>query len=270
MNYFKNKVAIVTGASSGIGEAIAVALSEQGCKVVIAARSEAKLQLVAAKIETLGNEVLSVVTDVSQQADCENLVQKTIANFGKIDIVVANAGISMRALFKDVDTRVLENLMQVNFWGVVYCFKAAFPYILASQGHLVAISSIAGVRGLPARTAYSASKGALNLFMESLRTENLYTGVKVNLVCPGYTASNIRKTALNADGAAQEDSPLDESKLMSSEAVAQHTLRAIAKNKKTVYLTGMGKLTVFLQKCFPKMMDKMVYKRVAKEKDSPF
>jgi short-subunit dehydrogenase len=175
----------------------------------------------------------------------------------------------MRALFKDVDLNVLKQLMDINFWGMVYCTKYALPHILKSGGSIVSISSIAGYRGLPARTGYSASKHAMQGFMETLRTEHLKDGIHFLTVCPGFTASNIRNTALNEAGNMQGESPRDEGNMMTAEEVADHMAKAIIKKKKTLVLTTQGKMTVWMNKLFNSWMDTMVYNHMAKEKDSP-
>lgn len=263
------KVALITGASSGIGEALAYKLAREGCVVVLAARNTDKLQAIAEKIKQQGGEALALRCDVSEEADCSQVVNECILHFGRLDIVIANAGISMRATLEDSHTSVLHQVMNINFWGMVYCFKYAQPYVKQSRGNLVAISSVAGFRGLPARTAYSASKGAMNLFVEALRCELLESGVSVQLICPGYTASNIRNAALNERGEAQGDSPLDESKLMSAESVATATWQAIQKRRRTVVLGGEEKLALWLNRWAPAWLDKLLYRRLKKEKGSP-
>ena len=160
--------------------------------------------------------------------------------------------------------------MDINFWGTVYCTKFALPYLLKTKGSVVGISSIAGKKGLPGRTGYSASKFAMEGFLETLRTENLKTGVHVLVACPGFTASNIRNSALAADGSTQGESPRDEKKMMETEEVAERILAAVKSRKRTIVMTGHGKLTVLLNKFFPGMMDKVVYNHMAKEADSPF
>ncbi len=264
---FKNKTVIITGASSGIGEATAHYFIKQGANVVLAARNIVKLETLCA---SFGKKALAVRADVCIEPDCKIIIEKTLEKFGSIDILVNNAGISMRALFKDAEITVLKQLMDVNFWGMVYCTKFALPYILESKGSIVSISSIAGWRGLPGRTGYSASKFAMQGFMEALRTENIHAGIQVLTVCPGFTASNIRNTALNNEGQQQGESPRDESSMMTSEAVALHIGNAILARKKTLILTTQGKFTVLLNKFFPSLMDKIVYNHMAKEKDSPF
>ena len=166
----------------------------------------------------------------------------------------------MRALFNEVDLSVMHALMDINFWGAVYCSKFALPSILEQKGVIVGISSIAGYRGLPGRAGYSASKYALQGWLEALRTELLHSGTHVMWVCPGFTASNIRNTALNAQGETQQESPLDESKLMTAEACAAETLQAIEKRKRTLVMTATGKRAVFMNRFFPSWADKLTYK----------
>ncbi|MFA9214130.1 MAG: SDR family oxidoreductase [Candidatus Methylacidiphilales bacterium] len=266
----KNKVVIITGASSGIGEACAYAFAKQGAKVVLAARSIDKLNQVKQQCEALGVQTLLVKCDVSLVDDCKNLINQTVAQFKTIDILINNAGISMRALFADLDLAVLKQVMDINFWGTVYCTKYALPYLLAQKGSVIGISSVAGFKGLPGRTGYSASKFAMEGFMESLRIENLKTGLHVGVMRPGYTASNIRNAALNKDAKSQAESPFDESKLMSAEAVADYILNMIATKKAEQVLTLQGKLSFLLQKFVPRILDQLVYNTIAKEKDSPF
>lgn len=269
-NKMKDKVVVITGASSGIGRALALEFAGSGAKLAIAARNETRLKETEEAVKKLGAEVISVKTDVSVETDCRNLIKQTVDTFGGIDILINNAGISMRALFVETDLDVIRQLMDVNFWGTVYCSKYAMPHLLKSRGSLVGVSSIAGYKGLPGRTGYSASKFAMHGFLETLRIENLKTGLHVLIACPGFTASNIRNTALNEKGEVQGESPRDEGKMMSAEEVARHIANAIAKRKDRLTLTTQGKLTVLLNKLFPKFLDKQVYNHMAKEPDSPF
>ncbi|MFM2376650.1 MAG: hypothetical protein RLZZ165_1747 [Bacteroidota bacterium] len=265
----KDKVVLITGASSGIGRALALKFAREGSKVVIGARNVEQLAEVGREIQKAGGTVHHCRLDVTQQADCERFIAEAIRQFGRVDVLINNAGISMRALFEDLDVAVIERLMQVNFFGTVYCTKAAIAQVIQNRGSIVGISSIAGYRGLPARTGYSASKFAMHGFLESLRTELLGKGVHVLTACPGYTESNIRKVALRADGGQQAETPFREEKLMSSEAVAEEVYRAVLRRRITLVLTGQGRLTVFLNKWFPRFMDRMVFNHFAKEPDSP-
>lgn len=265
----QGKVVIITGGSSGIGKACAEVFGKAGAKVVITGRNKEKLASVSDALNTAQIDNLPIVADSSIETDCEMVVQKTIDQYSKIDILINNAGISMRALFNDLDLSVIEKVMQSNFFGTVYISKYALPHIIATQGTIVGVSSIAGFRGLPGRTGYSASKFAMQGFLESLRTELLKKNVNVMVAAPGFTASNIRNAALVQDGSSQGETPRDEGKMMSAEEVAQRMLKAILKRKRSLVLTRQGKLTVFLNKLFPGWMDKMVYNAMAKEKDSP-
>lgn len=263
----KNKVVIITGASSGIGKSLAVVFAKAGANVVVAARNMEKL--IQLKEELKDFNVLPIQTDVSKEADCKRLIDEAIRHYGTIDILINNAGISMRAIFEEVDLNVIRQLMDINFWGTVYCTKFAFPYILKNKGSVVGVSSIAGYKGLPARTGYSSSKFAMQGFLETLRIENLKKGLHVLIACPGFTASNIRNTALSKNGTMQGESPLNEDKLMTSEEVAEQILKAIIKRKDRIVMTTQGKLVVLLNKFFPKLIDKMVYNHMAKEPNTP-
>jgi len=263
----KNKVVIITGASSGIGKSLAVVFAKAGANVVVAARNMEKLNQLKEELKDFN--VLPIQTDVSKEADCKRLIDETIRHYGTIDILINNAGISMRAIFEEVDLNVIRQLMDINFWGTVYCTKFAFPYILKNKGSVVGVSSIAGYKGLPARTGYSSSKFAMQGFLETLRIENLKKGLHVLIACPGFTASNIRNTALSKNGTMQGESPLNEDKLMTSEEVAEQILKAIIKRKDRIVMTTQGKLVVLLNKFFPKLIDKMVYNHMAKEPNTP-
>lgn len=266
---FEKKVVIITGASSGIGLATAREFAANGARLVLAARSEDKLQEIAGELSLL-TDVLCVKTDVSMMEDCKNLIDKTIDRFGGIDILINNAGISMRALFNDMDLSVMERLMAVNFWGTVYCTKFALPWLLKSKGSVVGVISTAGYKGLPARTGYSASKFAINGFLDTLRVENLFTGLHVLVFAPGFTTSNIRMTALTADGSQQGSTPRAEDKMMSAEKVARIMLRAIRRRRRRVTLTFTSKMLLLLTRIAPGLTDKLEYNYMAKEPDSPF
>ena len=269
MSQFADKVVVITGASSGIGLAMARAFAKQGAKLVISARTEGPLLAVASELEAAGAQVLAVVGDVQRWDDCQRMATETIARFGRVDVLVNNAGISMRALFADLDLEVIRRLMEVNFFGTVYCTKAFLPSVVAAKGSIVAVSSIAGYRGLPARTGYSASKAAVQGFMEALRTELLDQGVHVLVACPGFTESKIRERALTATAKPQGQSPLDEGKIMSAEAVAGHIVEAVAHRRRDLILTTQGKMTVWLNKLAPGLMDRLVLNHFKKEAGSP-
>ncbi|MBS1526798.1 MAG: SDR family oxidoreductase [Bacteroidetes bacterium] len=264
-----DKVVIITGASSGIGKALAIEFAKRGASLVVAARQYVALcELTDSLIREYGIKAVAVQCDVSVEEDCAHLVKQTVLTFGRIDVLINNAGMSMRALFNDVDLKVLKTLMDVNFWGTVYCTKYALPHLLQSQGSLVGVSSIAGYKGLPGRSGYSASKFAVNGFLDVVREENLKKGLHVLTACPGFTASNIRSTALSKDGSQQGESHMEEGKMMTAEEVARRIADGVEDRARTLIMTTQGKLTVLLSKFVPGLLDKLVYNTFAKEKDS--
>lgn len=272
------RVALITGASSGIGRALAIEAVKRGFSVGLMARSAESLQETAHLCFNQINRsemtdkpnVFTFIGDVSVEDDCKRFIIDSVNQLSRIDVLINNAGISMRGIFVDTELSVLQKLMDTNFWGTVYCTKHALPQLLERKGTVVGVSSIAGFKGLPARTGYSASKFAMQGFLESLRCENLETGLSVLIACPGYTESNIRKTALNQHGSQQNDSPLNEGKLMSAEAVAEAIWNAIAKKRNYLILTLQGKMAVFINKWFPKLADRLTYNVIKKEPNSPF
>lgn len=265
----KDKVVLITGASSGIGLALASRFGLSGAKLAVCGRNLPVLEAAIAPLRAKGIQVIAIQADVAVQEDCKHFIEAALTQYGRIDVLINNAGISMRALFRDTQVEVIEQLMQINFMGSVYCTRFALDALLKSKGSIVGISSIAGYRGLPARSGYSASKFAMNGFLESIRTELLYEGVHVLTASPGFTSSGIRNKALSADGTPQGESPLDEGKIMSAEEVADHIYKAVVARKRTLTLTRQGKLTILLNKWFPAWMDKIVFNHFAGEPDSP-
>jgi NADP-dependent 3-hydroxy acid dehydrogenase YdfG len=265
MSSLNDKVVVITGASSGIGKALADVALNFGAKVAVCARNEQKLR------EAFNNnpELYYAAVDVSKEADCQRFIDGVLQKWGRVDVLINNAGITMRALFEEADLSVIRELMDINFWGTVYCTKFALTSIRENKGVIVGVSSIAGYRGLPARTGYSASKFAMQGFLEALKTELLHTGAHVMWVSPGFTTSNIRNVARSASGEMQGETPLDEGKLMSAEECAAIIWNAVEKRKRTVVMTGQGKLTVWLNRLLAGVADNLVYKHFLKEPNSP-
>jgi short-subunit dehydrogenase len=262
-SFFYQKVVLVTGGTDGIGKALVETLLAMGAYVSTCGRNSDKLENL--QKEFISKELLCVRTDVSTESDCKHFIDETIFRFGKIDVLINNAGISMRSLMADCDTAVIKKVMDINFMGTVYCTMAAMPHIIAQKGIVVGVSSIAGYRGLPGRSGYSASKFALNGWLESIKTELSPLGVHVMWVAPGFTRSNIRNAALNEKNQAQGESPLDEAGLMSAEDCAAHILRAVATRRRTLVLSFKGKQTVWLSKFLPSLTDKLIRKFFFKE-----
>jgi short-subunit dehydrogenase len=253
----KNKVVVITGGSDGIGKALVELYLSLGATVATCARNYDKLYQL--QQSNVGKPLLILTADLSNETECKNFIDKVVLTYSKIDILINNAGISMRSLFAEVEIDTLKKVMDINFWGSVFCTKFCLPHITKSKGSIVAISSIAGYRGLPGRTGYCASKFAVNGFFESLRTELLHSGVNVLWVCPGFTSSNIRNAALNSKGQSQGESQMNEGEMMSSEECAKHIVSAIGKRKRTMILSFKGKQTVFMNKFFAKLTDKLTY-----------
>jgi short-subunit dehydrogenase len=270
LNQMKDKVVIITGASSGIGKALAYEFGKHGANVVLAARNLVKTQEIVSDLNKLGIHALAVKTDVTIEDDCRMLIEKSMEKFGRIDVLINNAGISMRALFVDLQLDVMRRLMDTNYWGTVYCSKYALPYLLKSGGSLVGVISIGGYIGMPGRSGYAASKFAVRGFLDTVRVENRKTGLHVLVAAPGFTTSNIRRSALLADGSIQGGTPRDENHMMSAEAVADHIFKAVVRRRRQIILTFLeGKFSVFLGKFVPKILDRFIYNTFAKEPDSP-
>jgi short-subunit dehydrogenase len=265
----KDKVVIITGSSSGIGLATATYFAEKGAKVMLAARSFDVIQKVADDLNAAGYTAAACKTDVTIEDDCRKLIEMTLEKFGQINVLINNAGISMRAHFKDVDIQVLRRLFDVNFWGAVYCTKYALPHLVEGHGSVVGVSSVAGFIGLPGRTGYSASKYALHGFLETLRIENLKNGLHVLVICAGFTSSDIRKRALTADGTPQGFTPREEEKMMTPEQVAHAIYRAVKHRRNYRILTLEGKMTAMVKRIAPRLLEHAAYVKMKKEPDSP-
>ena len=265
----KDKVVIITGGSSGIGKALAAEFGRHGSRVLITGRDGTALDQAVAELRQQGLEVAGFRADVSREEDNRLMAEEAVKRFGKIDILINNAGISMRALFSEVELDVIRKVMEINFFGVLYATRYCLPEIMRNKGSIVGISSVAGFRGLPGRAGYSSSKFALNGFLEVLRTELLKSGVHVLTACPGFTASGIRQRSLTRDGTPQNVSPRNEEKMMTAEECARHIYKATVKRKRIIVLTTQGKLAVWLNKLFPGIADKMVYNVMAREANAP-
>lgn len=262
-------VVIITGGSSGIGKALAYEFGKNKHIVVITGRNPQKLAEVEKELLGYQIQAKGIVCDSASEEETRAMVQEVVDEYGRIDILINNAGISMRAMFENVQIEVLKQVMDINFWGTIYATHAALPYLKQQKGGIIGISSIAGYRGLPVRSGYSASKFAMNGFLEALRTELIGTGVHVLTACPGFTASNIRNASLNSEGKITGESMRQEEKMMSAEEVAAEIYKAYFNKKKTLILTFQGKMTVFLNKWLNGFIDKLVYNTLKKEKDSP-
>lgn len=262
---FQNKVVVITGASSGIGRASALEFATQGARVVLAARRRNTLLELERQIRDMGGEAISVITDVKRISDCERLMNEALEAYGQIDVLINNAGISMRATFEELELEVIKELMDTNFFGAVYCTKFALPHLLKQKGTVIGISSITGLAPLPGRSGYVASKHAMDGFLNTLRLENMDKGLNVLLVHPGYTSSEIREKALDGHCFPQGESSRDEERMMSSERVAWYIARATYRRERDLVLTSQGKMVVWLHKNFPGITDRIIVYQMSKE-----
>jgi short-subunit dehydrogenase len=257
------KTIVITGASDGIGAEMARQLARtHGASValVLAARNQARLAQVAAECTALGAQVLVVPTDVSEPAQCRALIDASLKKFGRLDALINNAGVSAQALFEEVKTEDLgwyEDLMRINLWGSVWCTHAALPHLKASRGSVVAVSSLAGLVGVPGRTAYSASKFAMTGFFETLRAELKSAGVSVTTAYPGVVATNIRYRGYNAAGVAAGSSGLKEDKAMPVERCAALILAGMQSRQREVVMTPQGKIGRFIKLLAPGLIERM-------------
>lgn len=265
----KDKVVIITGGSSGIGKALAIVFGRKGSKVLITGRMERELENTVSELRALGISIHGFRADVTHEADNQAMANEAIRVYGTIDILINNAGISMRAAFIEVELSVVKQVIETNFLGAMYATRFCLPEIIRNKGSVVGISSIAGFIGLPGRTGYSSSKFGLNGFLEVLRLELLKTGVHVLTACPGFTASNIRKRALTKTGILQGESPRDEEAMMTAEECAVHIYKAVVARKRMLILTRQGKLAVWLNKWWPSLADRLIYSIMAREVGAP-
>ncbi|MBT8327475.1 MAG: SDR family oxidoreductase [Bacteroidia bacterium] len=268
MNTFLNKNIIITGASSGIGEALAIEFAKEGANLILAARNVTKLEELKSSLNVSGS-ILVQKCDVTSEEDCKALIDVTVKKLGGIDVLINNAGITMRGSFEDVNPDVLRQVMDVNFWGTVYCSQAAIPELLKTKGSLVAVSSVTGFKGLPGRTGYASSKFAVNGLFESIRMEYMNRGIHVLTACPGFTSTNIRFNALNENGKKQDESPTDENKMDSPKQVALDIMQAIRDRKDFMLTNKQGRIIFWLNKFFPRMLEKRIHNVIAKEPNSP-
>ncbi|RQP23891.1 SDR family oxidoreductase [Piscinibacter terrae] len=260
-------VIVITGASDGIGAEMARQWAGRGKDValVLAARSVDKLEAVATECKSRGAQVLVQRCDVGVQADCIALVDAALKAFGRIDTFVNNAGMSAHATFEDVtDLTWYETLMRINHWGSVWCTHAALPHLKKTQGRLVAVASLAGLVGVPGRTAYSATKFAMTGFFEALRVELQNSGVSVTIAYPGVVATEIRYRGFNAAGQAAGKSGLDESGAMSVEECARLIVQGTEARQRDIVMSTKGKLGRWLKLIAPGMVDKMALKALNK------
>lgn len=261
---FRGKVAIVTGSSRGIGKAIAIALAQKGATIVLNGRNAERLQQVENEIRKFNVKVMSICCDVSTVEGGQKLIEETVREFQRIDMLINNVGVSMRGNVADVNPEVFRMVFDSNVMGSVYPTIPALKHLRESKGNLVFISSEAGIRGLPLLSAYCSSKMALRAIAESIRIEEVKHKVHVGLVLVGMTANEHTKETIAADGSMRLIAPRNSKKVLSTEMVAGMVLKNISRRKFISVLTFMGKLNAFLQPRFPWLVEKLIVKNIKK------
>jgi short-subunit dehydrogenase len=267
VQHYRDRVVIITGASEGIGRALALVLAAEGAKLVLAARNASRLEELAQSCRAAGADALVVPTDVSDESACRNLVEATVARHGRIDALVNDAGRTMWARFDALASLdIFEELMRVNLLGAVYCTRYALPFLRETRGQIVAIASVAGTTGVPERTAYAASKHAMVGFFDSLRIELAGTGVDVTVVAPDFVVSEIHRRAIGPDGAPLGVTPMQEAKIMRAEDCARIILRAMARRERLVFTTWRAKLGRWIKLLAPAVVDRLAADAIAKRR----
>jgi short-subunit dehydrogenase len=260
---FKDKLVVITGASSGIGRELAYQLAAQGAWLSLAARNTERLESVRAACEARGGKAIVISTDVAEPAQCAALIRKTMEHYSQLDMLVNNAGRTMYANFEDVrDPGIFEKLMRVNYLGSVYCTYYALPYLKQTQGRIIGVSSLTGKTGVPTRSGYAVSKHAMAGFFDSLRIEVAQYNVSVTMIYPGFVATAVREQAFGENGQSVGRSTVRESKVMPVERCAQIILRAAAQRKREVVMTLRGKIGIWLKLLVPGLVDRIARRAI--------
>jgi len=259
----KDRRIILTGASEGIGRALALALASRGARLALAARDRERLETLAQECRTRGGEAVAVPTDITNQQDLEWLVAETVKSFGGLDTVIHNAGITMWSRFDALqDLGIFERIMEVNYLAPVRLTALTLPHLRQSRGLIVAIASLAGLTGVPERTGYAASKHAMIGFFDSLRIELAGSGVDVSVIAPDFVVSEIHKRAIGPDGEPLGLSPMMQLKIMTAEECAARIVRAMEKRQRLLLMSRRGKLGRWLKLLAPGLIDRMAAKAI--------
>ncbi|MDH3914737.1 MAG: SDR family oxidoreductase [Chromatiales bacterium] len=263
MPAFTDNVVVITGASEGIGRALALALAPQRPKLVVSARSRERLASLAEECRLLGAEAIAVATDVTDERQCQELIGKTVDAYGRIDTLIANAGATMWTRLDELEQPgVLEQVMAVNYFGAAYCTRAALPFLKQTRGRIVAVASVAGLTGVPERTGYSASKHAMVGFFDSLRIELADTGVTVTVIAPDFVVSQIHRRAMGGDGQPLGETPMQESKIMTAEQCARLIVDAMEKRRRLLITSLRGRLGRWFKLFAPGLIDRIASRAI--------
>lgn len=262
---FKDKVVMVTGGASGIGLAVCCEFAGQGAKIAMVDMDGPALERAKSQFKDKGWDLLALMCDVTLQKECEQTVQKIIEHFSGIDVLFNNAGITQRGLFKDTRISVFEKVMAVNFFGSLYCTKAALPSLMEKKGCIIVNESVAGIAPLLGRTGYSASKHALHGLFTSLRCEMRACEVHIMIVCPGFIRTNLQQRALGADGNIATHAQTKIGSEDTAENVARQIVNGVKQKKANLVLTFMGKFGCYLHRLSPVLYERLMTRQFKKE-----
>jgi short-subunit dehydrogenase len=266
MNNFKDKVVWITGASSGIGEALALAFAREGAKLVLTARRTEELERVKKLTGLADSEVLVLPMDVTKFEAAPEAASQVIARFQRIDIMVHNAGVSQRSYIRDTSLEVYQQLMNIDFFSTVALTKAVLPYMTQQKsGHFIIMSSVAGKVGTIMRSGYNAAKHALHGFYDSLRAEGYEDNIKVTTICAGYIRTGISLNALNESGKKFGKMDSNQENGIPAEECASRILEAVRKDKKEIYIAGFKEAAaIYLKRFLPDLLFDQVRKNIPK------
>jgi NAD(P)-dependent dehydrogenase (short-subunit alcohol dehydrogenase family) len=264
-NPFADQSVLITGASRGIGREMALQLAGQGALLTLAARASDSLDATTAECREHGARVLPVRTDVAVQEECRKLVESAVAAHGRLDTLICNAGITMWALFEEIDDlSMFERLMRVNYLGSVYCTHYALAHLKESRGRIVGVASLTAKTGVPTRSGYAASKHAMAGFFDTLRIELADAGVSVTMAYPDFVATDVRKRAFGPDGKPLGTSPVHEDKVMPADVCARLVLEAAAARKREIVMSRRGRLGQWLKLLAPGLIDRLARRAITR------
>ena len=264
----ENKVVVITGGSSGAGEALAYRFSSEGFNVVIGGTNLERLKKVQSKIQSSGSKCEYIVHDVSLEREVKKMIDHTIKSYGRLDVLICNAGISYRSVFENANLDVFEKLFRINFFGSIYSVKYSIPHLAKTNGSIIAMSSLNGFIATPTRSAYVSSKHAMQGFFDSIRLELMKKNIHVMVASPGYFESNFRKNTLKSDGNKEGNTSRYEKGMMSTEVLADKIFHRYKNKKRDLIFTFRGKLAHLIKNWFPKLSDKLAYKEILNERES--
>ena len=262
---FRDKVVAVTGGASGIGAALCRRFGKAGSRIAVMDIDKSEIDARVKELTSSGIEAIGLKCDVTVRSECEDAIERVIRHYGCIDVLVNNAGITQRSPFVDTDVSVYRRVMDVNFFGALYCAKAAIKSLIEKKGMIIVTSSHAGYSPLIGRTGYSASKHALHGLFESLRSEVKERGVHVMMVCPGFTKTNLQTRAIGSDGSVTNHPQSTFGKQDTPDHVAEAVMRGALRRKNIIVLTAVGRLSYFMHRLAPALYEKQMAKKLRSE-----